>query len=189
MSETSDRIKALATKYNRSEEMLAKRVSELLFDGLNVPAALKILEEDLSRLPGFKTIAPQAGHILLPVEETKFEEFATGVHAVTIVGIEEDQQETDELDSGGMPVMRKYLRIVFEDKDKKHMNGFCSEKVGTRSKLYGWITHVTGQEPVVGTSFDVMSLVGKKCRVYVQDARKKDGTLYRKIGDVLPAEG
>lgn len=99
-----------------------------------------------------------------------------------------DESETGEIDKEGRPIMRKYLRIVFEDAKGTHMTEFASAKISTRSKLFDWIKKVTGKAPEIGRSYNVSSLVGTKCRVYVHEATDETGQKRRRIADVLPAE-
>ncbi|NVM57243.1 MAG: hypothetical protein HWN51_03895, partial [Desulfobacterales bacterium] len=79
------------------------------------------------------------------------------------------------------------LRLVFEDGKGIHMTGFASAKISTRSKLFDWIKKVTGKAPEIGRTYNVSSLVGMRCRVYVQEVTDETGQKRRRIGDVLPA--
>jgi hypothetical protein len=54
------------------------------------------------------------------------------------------------------------------------------------SKLFRWIQAMSGKEIPVGVAINIYDVVGKRCRVVVNNNESK-GVLYNKIEDILPA--
>lgn len=196
-------VKTILASGKITRDELMKRVHEKqaeLHGFVTVEGAASMVAKELGVAVGdslsraMRAVVPrpqvpgQQKEILLPVEETKFEEFAIGVHPVKISDVRVDEGETGNVDREGKPEMRRYVRIIFEDAKGVHMTGFASAKVSTRSKLFDWIKKITGQVPEIGKVYNVSSLVGRKCRVYVQETVDETGQRRRKIGDVLPVE-
>lgn len=195
MKSIREQLKELAARHGRSENAVVETYAARMEQGMTPQAAFESIREELAALPEQVGVAArdsvpgqQHKEILLPVEETHFEEFDVGVHPVKISDVRVDEGETGNVDREGKPEMRRYVRIVFEDDKGVHMTGFASAKVSTRSKLFDWIKKITGQVPEIGKVYNVSSLVGRKCRVYVQEAVDETGQRRRRIGDVLPVE-
>jgi hypothetical protein len=188
-------IREFARKYNRSEQALLEHYAAFLEKGFKPEEAIRMMQDELNVLKAAEQAVnsapkrPATTAILLPVEESKFEEFPEGIHDVVVADIELDEYETGQTDSEGKPLVRQYVRFVFRRPDGTEMSGFANAKISTRSKLYQWITKITGQAPMVGRHYDLKTLVGKKCRVYVKRVVDENGSMYNRIDDVLPAQG
>ena len=60
-------------------------------------------------------------------------------------------------------------------------------KLTTVSKLYGWVTAITGSPPEIGKQFVIDELLtGRPCRVQLSEETLKDGTTRKRVSDVLP---
>lgn len=195
MKPIREQLKELVKRHGRRVDEVFEAYAARMEQGMTPQAAFESIRDELATLPEQVGVAArdqvpgrQYKEILLPVEETKFEEFAIGVHPVKIADVLVDESETGNVDREGKPEMRRYVRIIFEDAKGVHMTGFASAKVSTRSKLFDWIKKITGQVPEIGKVYNVSSLVGRKCRVYVQETTDETGQRRRKIGDVLPVE-
>ncbi|NVM56640.1 MAG: hypothetical protein HWN51_00760, partial [Desulfobacterales bacterium] len=146
MKSIREQLTDLAEKHGLDEKGILGAYASRLEQGMTpVDAYQDVYEETKKQLGSLDEFVPPAKmpstgkEIMLPVEETKFEEFDVGVHPVRIVDALLDESETGETDKGGRPIMRKYLRLVFEDGKGTHMTGFASAKISTRSKLFDWI--------------------------------------------------
>jgi hypothetical protein len=91
----------------------------------------------------------------------------------------------------------EYLKFAFVITDGKYRNiqrnSVCNKIIsysekGKHSKLYLYIKALTGQAPTIGEDFDIESLKGKACQILVKDDKEKDGILYQKITDIMPAK-
>lgn len=68
------------------------------------------------------------------------------------------------------------------------VTAFCSQSLGTKSKLYGWVTAILG-EVQIGQDLDIPEdLIGKSCRVLVSNEANKKGDLWPRITKVGPAK-
>lgn len=195
MKPIREQLKELVKRHGRRVDEVFEAYAARMEQGMTPQAAFESIRDELATLPEQVGVAVresavpvQHKEVLLPVEETKFEEFAIGVHPVRIADVLVDESETGNVDREGKPEMRRYVRVIFEDAKGVHMTGFASAKVSTRSKLFDWIKKITGQVPEIGKVYNVSSLVGRKCRVYVQETVDETGQRRRRIGDVLPVE-
>lgn len=90
-----------------------------------------------------------------------------------------------------------YLRVVFEIAEGEYKgtlkNTLASlrlskSKDGKNSKLFDIVKAVLKSEPAIGTSLDLMQLVGKPCQILVINGKNVDGVQYQEISKVLPAD-
>lgn len=88
-----------------------------------------------------------------------------------------------------------YLRIAFEIIDGTYKgtvkNTLASLKLyksqdGKNSKLFDLVKAVLKTEPTVGSSLDLMQLIGKPCQILVMNGKITDGIQYQEISKVLP---
>ena len=105
-----------------------------------------------------------------------------GVYAAKVSGVEEadggqfgDQVKllltTDEPDADGQPI---------------ELWAWASRKLTTRSKLWRWVTALTGSPPQLGRVFTIEDLlIDKPCRVQISEETLDDGTSRRKVSDIL----
>ena len=105
-----------------------------------------------------------------------------GVYAAKVSGVEEadggqfgDQVKllltTDEPDADGQPI---------------ELWAWASRKLTTRSKLWRWVTALTGSPPQLGRVFTIEDLlIGKPCRVQITEETLDDGTVRKKVSDIL----
>ncbi len=88
------------------------------------------------------------------------------------------------------------MKFVFEITDEAQKgvtrSSVASKKIsrnksGKVSKLYDYIKALTQEEPSVGESFNVESLIGLPCQIFVKNGKEKDGILYQNIEAVMPS--
>lgn len=89
----------------------------------------------------------------------------------------------------------EFLKFTFIITDAKYRdtqrNSVCKKKIsfsedGKDSKLFTYIKALTGKALVEGEDFDITSLKGKPCQIFVKNDKVKDNVQYQKITDVLP---
>lgn len=172
-SKTADE---LAAKYQVPVERVAQRFNELVAGGLPFADASAAVEGEIAA----GKFQPRK-KLEIPVTESKpkIETVGKGLHRVRIADIIEEAG-----DDG-----RAYLTFVFQRKDGKGIFGFASAIISAKSKLYGWITNITGKAPELRTKYDVMGLIGRECNVYVGEKKRDDGTMALSVLDVTQAEG
>ncbi len=72
-----------------------------------------------------------------------------------------------------------------EDGEPIILWAWASMKLTTASKLFGWVTAITGSPPELGKRFVINELLaGKPCRVSLGE-ETKDGTTRKRVTDIL----
>ncbi|MDO8616079.1 MAG: hypothetical protein Q7T33_10170 [Dehalococcoidia bacterium] len=107
-----------------------------------------------------------------------------GAYVVVVAGVEEAEGQqfgaqvkllldtVNELDAGGQPYT---------------LWAWASRKLSTQSKLWRWVTAITGSPPEVGKVFRIEDLLlGKACRAQISEEVAPDGTTRKKVTDILP---
>ena len=75
---------------------------------------------------------------------------------------------------------------ISDDGDPIILWAWASMKLTTMSKLYGWVTAITGTPPEIGKRFVVDEmLTGKPCRVQLSEETLTDGTTRKRVTDIL----
>lgn len=80
-----------------------------------------------------------------------------------------------------------YLKTeeIGEDGEPIVLWAWASMKLTTMSKLFGWVTAITGSPPKIGQRFVVDELLtGKACRVQLSE-ETKDGNTRKSVTDIL----
>ena len=83
--------------------------------------------------------------------------------------------------------IKLYLKTeeIGDDGEPIILWAWASMKLTTMSKLYGWVTAITGSPPETGKRFVIDEiLVGKPCRVQLSD-ETRDGTTRKRVTDIL----
>jgi hypothetical protein len=121
---------------------------------------------------------------LIPQESGSPIPLEAGVYAVVVSDVEEAEgkqygeqvklflQTVDETDDDGEPY---------------ELWAWASKKLTTRSKLFRWTANITGSLPVLGEPFRIReALIGRPCRAQISEVTGEDGTVRKKVSDVLP---
>lgn len=116
-----------------------------------------------------------------------FFEFEPGMYEAAIVDVEEvDNPFEDD---------KTQLQFTFEVPGYENEDGTTAQRRAwanpvwnSKSKLWGWVTAIRGEEPAKGEPFRTSTLVGQKCRIVLNTGKKQDGTTIIKLTDVLGPE-
>ena len=126
--------------------------------------------------------------IMIPQTEGggNFRDLPPGMYAASVSNIEEVNNPFEE--------DKTQLQLTFTIDGENNDDGTPCEKrawanpvFNPQSKLYKWVSAISGV-PAAGEPFRTSTLVGKPCRIFMNTAKKADGTEFTKIVDVLSAE-
>ena len=105
-----------------------------------------------------------------------------GVYPAKVSGVE-------EAEGGQFGDQVKLLLLTDEpadDGEPIELWAWASRKLSTRSKLWKWVTAITGSMPEVGKTFKIEGLlIGKPCRVQISEERLDDGSTRKKVSEIL----
>lgn len=122
---------------------------------------------------------------IIVTEAEAQEPIPEGVYKAIVKEIEEGEGEFGE-----------YIKFTFEITDESQKgvtrSSVASKKLsllksGKTSKLYEYVKALTKSEPETGEEFDVETLKGLPCQIFVKNGKEKDGILYQNIDAVMPA--
>ncbi len=124
--------------------------------------------------------------INITVKETEVPEpVKEGLYDATVKQIDE-----------GTGTFGDYLKISFEivggefkgvAKSAVASKKLSKSKSGKKSKLFEFVTAITGVEPEAEENLDIEKLIGNKCKILVKNGQEKDGITYQNVTEVMPA--
>ena len=108
-----------------------------------------------------------------------------GTYPATVVSVEEAEGKP-EFGGAQVKFFIEPAGAVDDDGRPLVLWAWASKKLTTKSKLWRWVTAITGSPPKVGKVFRIEDLlVGKPCRVQVGEEKLADGSTRKKVTDLF----
>jgi hypothetical protein len=115
-------------------------------------------------------------------ESGSFVECADGTYNAVVATVEETTSEF----GATIKFVFRLDGVQDNDGEAAELWGFCSAKLTSKAKLGRWASAILGRQLRIGERVSLGELVGKPCRVYVENVLR-DGEMRPRIDKVLPA--
>ena len=121
--------------------------------------------------------------LILSVDERGMDQVPDDVYLASVVSMEKVAMPFGE-------TLRIKFRIEGGTQTEKEVSGLCKYNLNPQTKLFGWLKQL-GANLKVGTTVDVASFVGKRCRILVKNKIRDSPTgeklTFPNVAEVLPA--